>query len=71
MPLFECEKCHVIDNTALTNFWSTFRDANLPRLCSECDPDIASWHGIFPRTLFADFEGNRDVEYPARKNGGD
>jgi hypothetical protein len=46
MPIFACDKCGVVDNTALTNYW-TRKDG--PALCSECDPIINQWHGAFDR----------------------
>ena len=48
MPLYECEQCHSVDNTALTNFWLQYVDG-APKLCSACDPAIGAWHGQFPR----------------------
>lgn len=74
MPLFECTKCHVVDNTALTNFWETRLPNGGPALCSECDPDIGKWHGAFPRTLAADYiqrYGLLSVEFPAEAKRGD
>jgi hypothetical protein len=67
MPLFECEKCGTVDNTALTNFWMAQRD-DKPKLCSECDPEIGKWHGRFPRMTRAehDSKSERKVEFPAR-----
>ena len=69
MPLFECERCGVVDNTALTNFWLAFVDESKPRLCSQCDPEIGKWHERFPRTSRADLDAasDRKVEYPARE----
>jgi len=52
MPIFECSKCHCMENTATSAYWSTFQGEGLPRLpalCSECDPKIGKWHGIFPK----------------------
>ena len=47
MPLFECSKCHCVENTALSNYaWNHLHDG-LPPLCSECDPEIGKWHGQF------------------------
>lgn len=39
MPHFVCDKCHAIDNTAVTNYWSAVVDEQ-PLLCSKCDPTI-------------------------------
>lgn len=66
MPLFICDKCNVIENTALGFYWSRNReswtDASLNRLalCSECTPKIfadgsktglGKWHGKFPKEI--------------------
>lgn len=64
MPLFECTKCHVIDNTALGNFWVDRYVGKKSVLCAQCDPEIGKWHGQFPRTLAKDYDGK--VEFPAR-----
>jgi hypothetical protein len=61
MPLFVCDACNSIDNTALTNFWTRvhggpiengrngFGHEDTRALCSGCDPDIREWHDAFPR----------------------
>lgn len=46
MPLFECSKCHCVENTALGNYWMPKVD-NEPVLCSECD--TGTWHGEFEK----------------------
>lgn len=68
MPLFECSKCHVVDNTALGNFWWDVMHEKKPALCAECDPEIGSWHGQFPKISFADYVkqyGTESVQFPA------
>lgn len=66
MPLFVCEKCQTIENTALSNFWTRHLigggefifgeesdlSARTLALCSACDPKIGEWHGRFPRTTY-------------------
>lgn len=50
MSLFRCEQCGTIENTATSRYW--FRNhagESGKALCSECDPKIGKWHGIFPR----------------------
>jgi len=47
MPVFRCEKCNCVENTAVSN-WVT-RPYDSPALCSECDPAIGKWHGRFPK----------------------
>jgi len=48
MPIFKCEKCEAVENTACCNFW-TRRSNGQPLLCSECDPDIGEWHNLFEK----------------------
>jgi len=46
MSLFRCVQCGCVENTATSRFW--FRGDG-PALCSECDPQIGRWHGIFEK----------------------
>lgn len=46
MPLFRCQKCGCVENTALSNYWTRKGD---PAICSECDPQIGEWHGRFAK----------------------
>jgi primosomal protein N' len=54
MGLFRCEKCNVIENTALCNFWINYDNFTKKRsiLCSQCDPKINKWHNRFPREQY-------------------
>lgn len=56
MPLFRCEGCGAVENTALSNYWLRGYPPTKPALCSECDPEIGRWHGRFPKRD-ADAEG--------------
>jgi hypothetical protein len=47
MSLYICEKCGTIENTALSSYWW-----KKEKLCSQCDPQIAKWHGVFKRNKF-------------------
>lgn len=64
MPLFICEDCGCVENTALGRYWT--RDTDLwsddnrgKALCSECSPTEfksgekydrgGKWHGRFPK----------------------
>lgn len=47
MPIFECSKCHCVENTAVSRYW--FREKGSPALCSECDPEIKEWHCCFEK----------------------
>ncbi len=46
MSLFQCDACGCVENTAACHYWS--RGVNPPR-CSECDPETAVWHNMFPK----------------------
>jgi hypothetical protein len=47
MSLFKCQKCGVIENTALTMCsWSSKK-----KLCSECCPQQGKWHNKFSKTF--------------------
>ena len=53
MPLYECMKCHVIENTAIGGYWEQQLDAHeksrpFQPLCSLCYS--GQWHGQFDRT---------------------
>lgn len=45
MPLFKCEECGMLENTALCNYWYN-KAYKKPGLCSVCE---GSWHGQFSR----------------------
>ena len=57
MSLFVCQKCAVVENTALSHFW--LRGTG-KALCSQCDPDIGKWHACFPRQSY---DGIRSVAW--------
>lgn len=42
MSLFECPKCHCIENTAVGHYWGQKEPC-----CSECH--TGEWHGRFPK----------------------
>ena len=66
MPLFECDNCGVVDNTALGNFWEAQMERK-PQLCTQCDPEIKKWHGRFERTLANDYRAkwpDSPIKYP-------
>lgn len=50
MPLFVCEKCGAIENTALGYYWSA-RLQNMPRMCSECAPMIVNGMADFQKNM--------------------
>ena len=49
MPLFACEKCGAIDNTATSSYWWSKK-----KLCTECE--TGQWHNCFPKRFFNDKE---------------
>lgn len=70
MPLFECEICGVVENTALGTYWGRRLGLYAPpfdgkALCSQCTPEVYSdgkptrkggkWHGKFPRQTVAEY----------------
>lgn len=56
MPLFNCSKCGVIENTALGAYWNE-RRKGLPVLCSECV--TGTWHGRFGKSFGEIPEGSK------------
>ena len=67
MPLYVCEKCNCVDNTALDgNYWQSrkcFSKATELALCSECHS--GKWHDKFPKENFNDepYNGKRDSNF--------
>lgn len=51
MPLFICEKCGTIENTAVGHYWPVFAE-HKPVLCSECHS--GKWHGLFEKRNYRD-----------------
>lgn len=46
MPLFRCEKCGCVENTALSDYWMDHLEKK-PAQCSECG--TGEWHRRFPK----------------------
>lgn len=44
MPLFVCDRCENVDNTAMSGFWADKR-TNKRKLCTRCRTD--TWHEKF------------------------
>jgi hypothetical protein len=41
-----------MENTACCHYWSRYQGKDKPKLaalCSECDPTIGKWHGMFEK----------------------
>lgn len=51
MPLFICEKCGTIENTATGCYWWAVNEGK-PALCSECHD--GKWHGYFEKKHFSE-----------------
>ena len=65
MPLFVCDRCGCVENTALGSYWgkdmpSLWKAEDYGKaLCSECAPQqfksgeptrfTGTWHGLFPK----------------------
>ena len=78
MPLFRCEKCGCIENTALGHFWSRsiqdFKGTEFEKaLCSECTPSFypdgsktkngGKWHGHFPKEQATEIDKGKLANY--------
>lgn len=46
MPLFKCDGCGALENTALGNYWFPKSEGQAVE-CSECDTGV--WHRQFPK----------------------
>ena len=80
MPLFICDKCGCIDNTATGHYWckdwtDLWADKSIvgKALCAECAPafykdgtpsEYGKWHDRFPKILW---DGKIEVENRERK----
>lgn len=50
MPLFVCEECGCVDNTACGGtFWVVLHAKNDKVLCCECH--LGKWHNRFPKKI--------------------
>lgn len=63
MPLFICDRCKCVDNTATSDFWLQARLASTERLCTECR--TGTWHDRFPDSLVVDGHDHLDRARPA------
>ncbi|HVE80572.1 MAG TPA: hypothetical protein VNA68_00280 [Candidatus Dormibacteraeota bacterium] len=59
MGLFICTKCGCVENTALSKY--AINLGKRDPLCSECDPEIGQWHGMFEKKLW---DGQSVVKNP-------
>jgi len=51
MPLFICDACGCVENTATSDFWIQARQGLPDRRCSKCR--TGTWHGVFPQRPYA------------------
>ena len=49
VPLFVCDECGTVDNTALGGYWQAIL-YDLPALCAVCR--TGKWHGHFDREIW-------------------
>ena len=47
MPLFVCDDCGCVDNTATSDFYRQAQEGSPKRLCTFCR--TGTWHDRFPR----------------------
>ena len=47
MPLFKCQTCGCVENTALGDYWNAKHSEGRAPRCSECGK--GKWHGRFPK----------------------
>jgi hypothetical protein len=69
MPLFLCDRCDAVENTALGRFWVPVGE---PRICSACS--TGKWHGLFPQQFGAEAAaliGVQQFIHPPELTGGD
>jgi hypothetical protein len=56
VPLYVCEACGTLDNTAIGPYWPRVRrrrgDPTVRILCSPCAVPGVEWHGLLPRTQY-------------------
>src|SRR5687768_17340713 len=60
MPIFKCSQCGMVENTAVCNYWTDAVLEKKPPLCSECDPAIGKWHGMFERVRATGYKLGND-----------
>lgn len=62
MPLFVCDKCHAIDNSACGgNYWDRLLEKDESKFvvqCAECY--TGTWHGHFPKRIYVKGDEKRD-----------
>ena len=51
MPLFICDACGCVENTATSDFWIQARQDLPDRRCSKCR--TGTWHDVFPQLPYA------------------
>jgi hypothetical protein len=57
MPLFVCDRCSTVENTACGDHVGNLLDKSVPKLCSACMESVppyregGKWHGHFERRV--------------------
>jgi len=64
MPLFVCEKCGCVDNTACGGtFWIVLHKKDNKVLCCECHFGPGKWHNRFPKKIATQSEIKQIKKY--------
>ncbi|VYT08006.1 Uncharacterised protein [uncultured Clostridium sp.] len=66
MSVYICEKCGVIENTAVGGYWKNSFEHE-PKKCSECN--FGKWHGKFEKKHWTDYGVEKLLEMEKRKDG--
>jgi hypothetical protein len=56
MPIFICQRCQTLDNSALGEYWGKEE-----KLCSECGR--GRWHGAFPKEKYDPKKWEKDGDF--------
>lgn len=68
LALFKCDACGCVENTAACYFNMDFYTTG-KALCSECDPQIGKWHGLFAKEPWPSDGRYVDVRSPHWPHG--
>lgn len=67
MSCYICERCEVIENTALGDYWYRKYKEHKEGICSECS--TGKWHGQFEKKHWTDYGMEKLIEYEKRDDG--
>lgn len=60
----------MVENTACCHYWGRSFHADKRALCSQCDPTIGKWHGLFQRRMTAEHGYVKDAQGRLEPPGG-